>query len=256
MMDASWTIGHAKISYTHHTSPLTLNAKSGSKTSLSDLVKKATPACRLNPLLFNGHLQTMWTAKPDPGPPIYYKRQIFESDHAVCECPHLNSYALTIVHLLLRLQHPPPTTTQLTPSRPRSIRRRLRNPPTDHTSFSRSHPPGTYNLLLRKRMDHTTQHRQNPHANLPPRPIRRLARSLPAARPRTAHRLRVVRLRDKRTRLRVIKTDDTLPIQRTRNMGYTTTNPLPIFHVPQPPALRHRLLARRKHTDELRSGRR
>jgi predicted alpha/beta-fold hydrolase len=83
MLDISWLAGHAKTNYTHHTSPITLATKSGSKTSFSDLVKETTPPCRLNPLLFNGHLQTMYTAVKDPGPPIHYKRHIFESTFSV-----------------------------------------------------------------------------------------------------------------------------------------------------------------------------
>lgn len=83
MFDLSWVLGRAHTSYIHHPSPLTLVTKSGSKTTLSDIVKATTPACRLNPLLFNGHLQTMWTAVKDAGPPVYYKRRIFESTHTV-----------------------------------------------------------------------------------------------------------------------------------------------------------------------------
>ncbi|KAF2464616.1 medium-chain fatty acid ethyl ester synthase/esterase 1 [Lindgomyces ingoldianus] len=79
----SWLIGHAKTTYTHHNSSITLTTKSGSKTSLSSLSKAVIPPCRLNPLLFNGHLQTVWTAVKDAGPTIYYKRHIFQSTHSV-----------------------------------------------------------------------------------------------------------------------------------------------------------------------------
>ncbi|EEA18944.1 hypothetical protein TMatcc_010508 [Talaromyces marneffei ATCC 18224] len=49
---------------------------------LIDLAREATPAtCNLNPLLFNGHLQTGWTTiKETTEIPIYYKRKIFEQE--------------------------------------------------------------------------------------------------------------------------------------------------------------------------------
>ncbi|KAF2268908.1 medium-chain fatty acid ethyl ester synthase/esterase 1 [Lojkania enalia] len=83
MPDISWLAGHAKTSFTHHGSAIILSTKSGSKQSFSDFIKRAMPPCRLNPLLFNGHLQTMWTAVKDAGPPIHYKRKIFQSTHEV-----------------------------------------------------------------------------------------------------------------------------------------------------------------------------
>ncbi|KAI9812086.1 MAG: hypothetical protein M1826_002961 [Phylliscum demangeonii] len=58
---------------------------------LSELCRALTPACHLQPLLFNGHLQTMWTAAAAVAaaataratadePRIYYRRKIFEAD--------------------------------------------------------------------------------------------------------------------------------------------------------------------------------
>jgi len=79
----SWLLGHAQTTYTHHPTPIPLTTKSGHSTTLSTLASSAIPPCRLNPLLFNGHLQTMYTARKDPGPPIHYKRRIFESNHSV-----------------------------------------------------------------------------------------------------------------------------------------------------------------------------
>jgi predicted alpha/beta-fold hydrolase len=79
----SFLFGHATTSYTHHQTPISLPTKAGSKTSFDDLTKSAIPPCRLNPLLFNGHLQTMWTAVKDDGPPVYYKRKICESTYSV-----------------------------------------------------------------------------------------------------------------------------------------------------------------------------
>ncbi|EAA32152.2 AB-hydrolase YheT [Neurospora crassa] len=73
--------GRAKISFTHHTSPLTLQQKDGTTTDLLKVCEQATPPCQLNPLLFNGHVQTMWTVVKEHGPQIYYRRKIFDSDH-------------------------------------------------------------------------------------------------------------------------------------------------------------------------------
>lgn len=80
MMD--W-LGRAKISFTHSTSPLILEEKDGTKTDLLKVCEKVTPPCQLNPLLFNGHLQTMWTVTKVHGPQIYYRRRIFHADHKV-----------------------------------------------------------------------------------------------------------------------------------------------------------------------------
>ncbi|OJJ52633.1 hypothetical protein ASPSYDRAFT_164090 [Aspergillus sydowii CBS 593.65] len=57
--------------------------KSGAKeqTTLAELCQTATPKrCDLNPFLFNGHLQTCWTAVKFDKVPVYYKRRIFEAD--------------------------------------------------------------------------------------------------------------------------------------------------------------------------------
>ncbi|KAF2652829.1 AB-hydrolase YheT, partial [Lophiostoma macrostomum CBS 122681] len=83
MFDISWLAGHARTSFHHHASTTPLTTKSGTKTTLSDLIKSSTPPCRLNPLLFNGHLQTMYTAVKEAGPPVYYKRHTFSSTHTV-----------------------------------------------------------------------------------------------------------------------------------------------------------------------------
>ncbi len=73
-------LGHAKTTFTHSPNPLSLTKKDGTSTDLASLCREATPPCRLNPLLFNGHLQTMWTAVKNHGPPIYYKRKVFENE--------------------------------------------------------------------------------------------------------------------------------------------------------------------------------
>lgn len=74
--------GRAKIRFTHHNTPLPLRSKDGSTTNLLQLIEKSTPTCQLNPLLFNGHLQTCWTSVGKDAPAIYYRRQIFKSNHA------------------------------------------------------------------------------------------------------------------------------------------------------------------------------
>ncbi|KAF7562084.1 hypothetical protein G7046_g2047 [Stylonectria norvegica] len=74
-------LGQAQIDFTHSPTPRTVLEKDGQKTDLLKIVEDATPPCSLNPLLFNGHLQTMWTATKPAGPPVYYHRKVFEADH-------------------------------------------------------------------------------------------------------------------------------------------------------------------------------
>ncbi|MBE3042045.1 hypothetical protein IMZ48_05575, partial [Candidatus Bathyarchaeota archaeon] len=62
-------LGRANVAFTHSPTPLPLKRKDGSKTDLSAVTREATPPCNLNPLLFNGHVQTMWTAIKQHGPP-------------------------------------------------------------------------------------------------------------------------------------------------------------------------------------------
>ncbi|MCJ1472795.1 hypothetical protein MMC13_001444 [Lambiella insularis] len=81
---------HATISFFHHPRPIDLHLKqhctsssscspSPSPTSLLTLCSASTPACILNPLLFNGHLQTFWTAAKATDIPIHYKRHVFSA---------------------------------------------------------------------------------------------------------------------------------------------------------------------------------
>jgi predicted alpha/beta-fold hydrolase len=76
-------LGHAELNFTHAPSPRTVQEKDGNKTDILSICENATPPCHLNPLLFNGHLQTMWTATKPAGPKIYYKRKIFDADHKI-----------------------------------------------------------------------------------------------------------------------------------------------------------------------------
>jgi predicted alpha/beta-fold hydrolase len=73
--------GRAKVAFTHAPTPLPLQSKDGSATDLLKVCEASTPPCQLNPLLFNGNIQTMWTAIKEHGPPIYYRRRIFDADH-------------------------------------------------------------------------------------------------------------------------------------------------------------------------------
>lgn len=73
--------GRAKITFTSSANPIALEEKDGSQTDLRKVCEKVTPPCQLNPLLFNGHLQTMWTSVASYAPNIYYRRRIFDADH-------------------------------------------------------------------------------------------------------------------------------------------------------------------------------
>ncbi|PHH91896.1 hypothetical protein CDD83_9839 [Cordyceps sp. RAO-2017] len=73
-------LGMAKINYTHAPTPRPIKERDGSETDLLKIIEKNTPPCTLNPWLFNGHLQTMWTATKPHGPKVYYRRKVFESD--------------------------------------------------------------------------------------------------------------------------------------------------------------------------------
>ncbi|KAH6892277.1 Alpha/Beta hydrolase protein [Thelonectria olida] len=73
--------GQAEINFTHARHPRPVREKDGAQTDLLKIVEQSTPPCNLNPLLFNGHVQTMWTATRPAGPKIYYKRKIFDADH-------------------------------------------------------------------------------------------------------------------------------------------------------------------------------
>lgn len=79
-MDIWRLLGYAKTTFYSHTDPLLLYKKNGNKTTLLDICKATTPPCWLNPLLLNGHLQTIWTVVKGQDPLIYYKRKIFSAE--------------------------------------------------------------------------------------------------------------------------------------------------------------------------------
>ena len=74
-------LGYANTSFYHSPDSIKLETIPDRKrTTLADLCKAVTPICRLNPFLFNGHLQTIWTAVKGHDIPIHYKRKIFEAE--------------------------------------------------------------------------------------------------------------------------------------------------------------------------------
>ena len=73
-------LGLSKISFYHSADSIELLTKDGNKTTLLKICEAATPPCRLNPFLFNGHLQTFWTVVKSKEIPVYYKRKVFEAD--------------------------------------------------------------------------------------------------------------------------------------------------------------------------------
>lgn len=82
----SWFLPSGRVAFHHAAKPILLpwkNPSADSKyVSIVDLCKAATPsACQLNPLLFNGHLQTAWTVVANDDVPVYYKRWRFEAEN-------------------------------------------------------------------------------------------------------------------------------------------------------------------------------
>ena len=86
-------LGISKITYYHARESLELILKDGSKTSLAKLCQSVTPPCRLNPFIFNGHLQTVWTMINKSDVPIYYKRRIFKHEDPI----YTGEYAVDFV---------------------------------------------------------------------------------------------------------------------------------------------------------------
>ncbi len=107
-MDLSRLLGHAKTSFHHSPHPISIILDSGSKVSLPELCRSVTPPCKLNPLLFNGHLQTIWTVVKEQKVPIYYKRKVFEADDSA----YAGSFAVDFVVRRFEEQDPslPPRT--------------------------------------------------------------------------------------------------------------------------------------------------
>lgn len=105
-MELSWILGRSRTRFTHAERAVKLTTKSGSHISFSDFCKNVIPPCdRLNPLLFNGHLQTAWTAIKTPDIPVHYKRKLFQAD----DIHYAGSFAVDFVV---------PPTTDADPSLP------------------------------------------------------------------------------------------------------------------------------------------
>lgn len=79
-MAFSYYPGKCTTTFTHSPDPLILNTTTGPKRAYPELCQDLVPPCSLNPFLFNGHLQTAWTAVKVAGPPVHYKRRVFASD--------------------------------------------------------------------------------------------------------------------------------------------------------------------------------
>jgi uncharacterized protein len=86
-------LGRASVKFTQSVSPLKLERKDGSNVDFSTLCQDSTPPCWLNPLLFNGDIQTFWTATQTEAPEIFYRRKVFQADHK----PYTGSFAVDFV---------------------------------------------------------------------------------------------------------------------------------------------------------------
>ncbi|KAH8664095.1 carboxylesterase-like protein [Xylariales sp. PMI_506] len=75
-------LGLSRLDFHASSAPVVIKTQGGESKSLLDIVKEAVPPCSLNPLLFNGHLQTCWTAVNKAAPAVHYRRKIFEASHS------------------------------------------------------------------------------------------------------------------------------------------------------------------------------
>lgn len=77
-----WRVPHrSSVKFYSSSDPLQIKNKDGSEISILDICKSVTPeSCHLNPLLFNGDLQTLWTGATTEKVPIAFKRRIFTVD--------------------------------------------------------------------------------------------------------------------------------------------------------------------------------
>lgn len=73
-------LGVSKIKQHSSSNTVTFQQTDGTVTSLRQICEDETPPCHLNPFLFNGDVQTMWTAVKSDGPPVYYKRKVFDGE--------------------------------------------------------------------------------------------------------------------------------------------------------------------------------
>lgn len=85
LTNMSRILGRAKTSYYHGKNSIKLHLKDGKETTFAKLVSSVLPPCRLNPFIFNGHVQTIWTVIKSQSVPVYYKRHVFEQLDPVYE---------------------------------------------------------------------------------------------------------------------------------------------------------------------------
>ncbi|KAI5308664.1 hypothetical protein KEM55_005164, partial [Ascosphaera atra] len=98
----SWMVPNGKVALHHAPKTVRLSRRkaavaNGGETSVSlaELCERTTPkTCQLNPLLFNGHLQTCCTVVYKEHVPVYYKRRVFEADTSI---NYPGSYAVDFV---------------------------------------------------------------------------------------------------------------------------------------------------------------
>lgn len=69
--------------YYHNARTFKVKLKDGTTTTFDQLTKSVLPKCKLNPFLFNGDLQTIWTALVNTSIDVYYKRVVFEQEDPV-----------------------------------------------------------------------------------------------------------------------------------------------------------------------------
>ncbi|KAF1814459.1 AB-hydrolase YheT [Eremomyces bilateralis CBS 781.70] len=77
---ASW-IGHADMSFIYPERTVNFKTNGGKETEFAEIVRKVIPPCHLNPLLFNGHVQTCWTAVNQAAPKTHYRRRVFQAEN-------------------------------------------------------------------------------------------------------------------------------------------------------------------------------
>lgn len=79
LINPTHPFGISKKRFIHNTQTIELTQKDGKKISFAELCEEVVPPCKLNPLLFNGHVQTVFASTPTDAPEIYYKRWLFEN---------------------------------------------------------------------------------------------------------------------------------------------------------------------------------
>ncbi|EUC45259.1 hypothetical protein COCMIDRAFT_5560 [Bipolaris oryzae ATCC 44560] len=70
----------SRVSFYHSDHSISLTNRSNHTVTLPDLCKDSTPPYQPSIILFNGHLQTIWTALRPTGVVVRYKRKMFKSE--------------------------------------------------------------------------------------------------------------------------------------------------------------------------------